>query len=160
LVVELLARGRRVCEGKVNMSNENFSDIDLSALGRGCLTSCSTSCLSTIIMMGLVSAAGIQVTRSAAETMPVGYRFVGFILALVGNIIVGYVTAKAARHAKMFHATLLAGFLMILGVLYFVTPSYKSNPDPFTPFSWILTVPSILFGAWLASSKDDSRRAR
>lgn len=135
------------------MPEERFSDLEIPALGWGCLASGMTSCVTLGIISTLLFAAGIQVTKAAVESVPSSYRWLGLVLALVGNILAGYVTASTARHAKVLHTVVLAIILLLLGVGTLTVPSNTSGEGGFMIIGWVFTIPAMLVGAWWATRR-------
>jgi len=127
------------------MNTEEKPDVELNALGAGCLTSCGTSCLTVVIVCILIAVSGVELTRITPDSIPDGIKILGFFLALAGHGFVGYIVARTAKQGKMFHAILYGALMMILGVLSFIFPASKSNG--LTLIVWLLTLPMMILGA-------------
>ncbi len=140
------------------MSNQTERpDVELNALGAGCLASCGTSCLGIIVTFVFIAASGIQLARVTPDSIPGGVKFVGFLFGLASNVFVGFIVARAAKQGKMFHALMWGALSMLFGVLVFVLPSSKQVVSALAPFGWLLTLPMVLWGAKLAIDQEENR---
>jgi hypothetical protein len=135
------------------MENEPQNDVNLNVLGTGCATSCGVGCVSILLIMLIVGVAGVRAVQENA-----GVVFVGFLMGLAGHLVVGYVTAGAARAEKAavnFHVLIVGGLSMILGLAGMVMPQKNqvltSQQQSLTQLlgmiSWLLTIPLMLLGA-------------
>lgn len=133
--------------------NEPQNDVNLNVLGTGCMTSCGVGCVSLLLIMLIVSAAGVRAMQENA-----GVIFIGFLLGLVGHLIVGYVTAGAARSANAavnFHVLIVGGLSMLLALAGMVMPQKNTMLTSGQQgivhllglISWLLTIPLMLWGA-------------
>ena len=140
---------------------EDRPDVDVAALGTGCLTGCGTGCVTTAAVLGLAVAAGVDFVRVTPDTIPGWLRFVGFLLGLASYVVIGYFTARAAPDAPHFHALLIGIIFMLIGVLAFVLPagrySGQGGPDFWLIVSWLLTIPMTLWGARIWEHADTTR---
>lgn len=144
------------------MQDEPKNDVNLNVLGTGCATSCGTGCAALLILIIVTAIIGVQVARQGS-----GLVMLGFLLGMVGNLIVGYVTARAARQAGAAvnsHVLIIGGLSMILGLYGLLSPQKGANAlsiptqgvaQLFGIIGWILTIPLMLLGAsWNADDPD------
>ena len=131
--------------------DDDKPDIEIAALGNGCLTGCGAGCGSIVLVLGIAIAAGINIAQLTPDTIPGWLRFIGFVTGLGTDVLVGYTTARAAPHAPVFHALLIGIIFMLFGVLGIVLPAGHSfsgqAPDFWLIASWLLTIPMMLWGA-------------
>ena len=137
---------------------EDESDIEIGALGNGCLAGCGSGCVSMIIIMILVAMSGIDMSHLTPESVPAWVKFFGFLLGLATHVVIGYVTARSASHRPIFHAMILGVVAMVIGLLGIMAPS-RTGMDSGVQFgagvSWLLTIPMVLWGANIAVQKNE-----
>jgi len=139
------------------MTEENKPDIDLPTLGTGCATSCGVGCLQLLVIMILISMSGVELARLRPESVPPGIKFIGFLLTLGADAIVGFVTARRAPHMKMLHAIILSVVMLLLGIASIAVNPKLSAQNPFSFLALILCMPATILGArWAISTEDDS----
>lgn len=135
------------------MPKRDGPEIDVSAIGTGCLTLIVASCASVVLLIILLVITGGSLTQLTPQNIPSGVKWASFILRSAMHIGVGYMTARRARHAKMAHAVFLGGIMMLLGAVGFVLPSPGSALDIWGILFWLLTIPLTRYGAKLALQK-------
>jgi peptidoglycan/LPS O-acetylase OafA/YrhL len=135
-----------------NSPNNKTAEIDMNAVGAGCATGFGAGCLQVVLMLMIVAASGIQLAGLQPQDIPPVFRISGFALGLLGDVVVGYVTAHAAPHAKMRHA-LVVGMIwtLLASVVLLFSPEPQVNVnEPWTLLAFVLTLPMMLLGAKLA----------
>lgn len=139
------------------------NDVDLNVLGTGCATSIGAGCVSFLILIPIAAAIGVQAIRQSSAV-----PLLGFLIGLLTDLVIGFVTARAARAhnaAVNFHVILIGAFTMLIGLLAFVLPqqnnvlsSQTQNLARFLNMvSWLITIPLMLLGAsWSADDASSS----
>lgn len=131
------------------MMDDDKPDIEVGPLAAGCFSSCGASCLFAVLVLVILSIAGVEWSRLRPDTTPGWVKFFGFWVGLGSEVLGGYVAAHFARQAKKLHALILGMFGMVVGVLGFVSPAH--NPSDLSYIlAWLLSVPLSLLGANLA----------
>lgn len=137
------------------MAQHDGLQIDYRAVGAGCLALGGAACVSALILAVLATAAGVSVARLTPYNMPTTVRSTGLVLRLILPVVVGYVTARRARHGKMAHALVLGALMMVLGVGGFIYPSPSMAPGFSSVMAWLLTIPLALYGGKLATRRSE-----
>lgn len=128
-------------------------DIEIGALGSGCLAGCGSGCASFVIILILVSISGANIARLTPGTVPDWVKFAGFLLGIATHMVMGYATARAASNRPVFHALILGIVSMLIGLFGVLSPSRASlnaGAQFGTLVSWLLTIPMVLVGANIA----------
>jgi hypothetical protein len=137
---------------------ETKPDIEISALGAGCLTSCLAAALGVAVLAALLAAGGVPLGGVEVASVPPGLKFVGLLVGLAGDVLVGFVTARTATQAKNLHVIILGGLMMLVGLLGLVLPSGSGRgPDGYMLVHWFLIIPLMLIGAGFAGPAQEGR---
>src|SRR5690349_21748129 len=96
-----------VRENRRDMAEDRKLGIDAGAIGKGFLTGCGSSCLTSILFIILVLAAGIPLTKMTPESLPAWINITQLLAGLVVNVVVGFFTARWARSAKLLNAGII-----------------------------------------------------
>ncbi len=130
------------------MDDEN--DIEIGALGNGCLAGCGSGCASFVLVLIPVAMSGVNMAHLTPDAVPDWVKFVGFLTGLATHVIIGYATARSASQRPVFHAMILGIVAMLIGLFGILSPS-RATLDLGVQLggliSWLLTIPMVLVGA-------------
>lgn len=115
-----------------------------------------SSCLGVILIMIILSGAGVELAHLTPDTTPGWVKAFGFVSGLGSEVLAGYVTARCARQAKKLHALIQGIVGMVVGVLVFVLPTHNPSGLSYV-IAWLLSIPLTLWGGSLAVAQEEKR---
>jgi hypothetical protein len=137
-------------------------DLELEAVGKGCLTSCLVKIVSTILLVIILLLTAGEITTSVVMNAAPGLRPVTFLIDIAGGILIGYITAtavpsKGGPHSKLIHAGIVAGLIALLSLPNLMRAgNFRDAVSEFNwrVVTWFFTIGAIMFGAWIVAQRE------
>ena len=129
-------------------------DVNLEVVGMGCGTSCVLGFVIVFVGLAMAGSMGVRAALKSDALL-----LTSFLLGRFTDLIVGYVTARAARRKRVpvnLHIFIVGGLALLLGGISLLMTNPQRAALPVQPsgtrlllglLGWILVIPMMLLGA-------------